>query len=154
MQRISISIDDDLLQFIDRLSQDMGYTSRSEAVRDIVRSVATDAHNTDHNAPCLGVLTYVYKHETRELARRLASTQHDHHTTSIATLHVHIDHDDCLEVSVLRGRVKEVRQFADSITTQRGVRHGQLQFVPVAGNSHRGDTASDQKKGKSRFRSS
>jgi CopG family nickel-responsive transcriptional regulator len=73
------------------------------------------------------VLSYVYEHEKRELASRLVATQHHHHDLSVATLHVHISHDDCLEIAVLKGDMGEVQHFADDVIAQRGVRHGHLQ---------------------------
>jgi len=143
VQRITISIDDDLLETIDQLSERRGYTSRSEALRDIVREAVTrEQAAADDDTPCIAALTYVFEHDTRDLARRLTETQHEHHDLSVASLHVHVDHHDCLEVAVLRGPVKAVRRFADGVVTQRGVRHGKLQIIPVrhghgpGGHSH------------------
>jgi CopG family nickel-responsive transcriptional regulator len=76
-------------------------------------------------------LAYVYDHETRDLGRRLNQAQHKHHDLQVATLHVHLDHDSCLEVAVLRGPAKAVRALADDTVSQRGVRHGQLHLVPA-----------------------
>ena len=104
MQRITMSIDDDLLDMIDRLSERRGYASRSEAIRDIAREAATrEQAASDPGRPCFATLTYVYEHETRELARRLTTAQHHHHDLSVATLHVHVSERDCLEVVVLKG---------------------------------------------------
>ncbi len=109
--------------------------SRSEALRDILREVA--ARETLGGQPgkeegfCIATLAYVYDHETRDLGRRLTQAQHKHHDLQVATLHVHLDHDSCLEVSVLRGPVKDVRAMADDTVSQRGVRHGQLHLVPA-----------------------
>ena len=132
MQRITISLDEDLLEVIDRLSARRGYTSRSEAIRDIVREVhAREASQGDGNAPCVAALSYVYDHETRDLARRLNNAQHDHHDLSVATLHVHLDHEECLEVAILKGSVGQVRAFGDSLVTQRGVRLHHMHVVPA-----------------------
>ena len=73
------------------------------------------------------MLSYVYEHEKRDLASRIVSTQHHHHDLSVATLHVHINHDDCLEIAVLKGDMGDVQHFADDVIAQRGVRHGHLQ---------------------------
>lgn len=77
------------------------------------------------------MLSYVYEHEKRDLASRLVSTQHHHHDLSVATLHVHINHDDCLEIAVLKGDMGDVQHFADDVIAQRGVRHGHLQGLPT-----------------------
>jgi CopG family transcriptional regulator, nickel-responsive regulator len=132
VQRITISIDDDLLETIDRLCERHGYASRSEALRDIVRDAATrELAASEQDAPCIAALTYVFEHDTRDLARRLTEAQHEHHDLSVASLHVHVDAHDCLEVAVLRGTVGDVRAFADSVVTQRGVRLGHLQIIPT-----------------------
>ncbi|MCK8785540.1 nickel-responsive transcriptional regulator NikR [Roseomonas sp. NAR14] len=136
MQRVTISIDDDLLETVDALCARRGYASRSEAVRDLVRdALARERLPGDGDAACVAALTYVYDHETRELPRRLTHAQHHHADLSVATLHVHLDRHDCLEVAVLRGPVGAVRAFADAVVTQRGVRHGQLQLIPAAGQA-------------------
>ncbi|HIC9048184.1 TPA: nickel-responsive transcriptional regulator NikR [Klebsiella quasipneumoniae subsp. similipneumoniae] len=129
MQRVTLTLDDDLLAALDALSARRGYHNRSEAVRDILR----DALNQDPapSEPRRGyaVLSYVYEHEKRELASRLVATQHHHHALSVATLHVHISHDDCLEIAVLKGDMVEIQHFADDVIAQRGVRHGHLQCL-------------------------
>jgi CopG family nickel-responsive transcriptional regulator len=141
VERITITIDDGLLEILDGLCKRHGYTSRSEALRDLIRHAQT-AEATKHGRQrCVATLSYVYEHGIRELAKRLTNEQHDHYDLSISTLHVHLDHKDCLEVAVLRGAVDDVRDFADMIITQRGVRHGNLTIVPPAGKTsarHRG----------------
>ncbi|MDQ0356972.1 CopG family nickel-responsive transcriptional regulator [Rhodoplanes tepidamans] len=139
MQRVTIAIDDDLLEALDALCARRGYQNRSEAIRDMVRQadaaerIRQDGDGGDGD--CVAALAYVYEHETRDLARRLTNSQHEHHGLSVATMHVHLSHDDCLEVAVLRGTVGEVQSFADSVITQRGVRHGQLYVVPEAASA-------------------
>lgn len=136
MQRVTLSVDDDLLATLDRHMKKHRYASRSEALRDILREVsAREALEARPGATeegfCIATLAYVYDHETRDLGRRLTQAQHKHHDLQVATLHVHLDHDSCLEVSVLRGPVKDVRAMADDTVSQRGVRHGQLHLVPA-----------------------
>lgn len=130
MQRITITIDDNLLETLDNLVKRRGYKSRSEALRDIVRNTLDEEASLEESHQGYAVLSYVYEHETRELASRLASTQHHHHDLSVSTLHVHINHDDCLEVSVLKGEIGDIQRFSDSVISQRGVRHGHLQCIP------------------------
>lgn len=137
MQRITITIDDDLLETIDTISEQRGYASRSETLRDLVRDAVTrEQAAVGNDTKCYATLTYVYEHETRDLSRRLTTTQHHHHDLSVSTLHVHVDRQDCLEVSVLKGTVEEVKSFADSVTTQRGVRFGNLHIIPSEHGTH------------------
>ncbi|WLI78030.1 nickel-responsive transcriptional regulator NikR [Kosakonia sp. H02] len=129
MQRVTITLDDELLDTLDALSQRRGYHNRSEALRDILRSVLAQESTQDHEKQGFAVLSYVYEHEKRDLASRIVATQHHHHDLSVATLHVHISHDDCLEIAVLKGKMGEVQHFADDVIAQRGVRHGHLQCL-------------------------
>jgi len=134
MQRITLSVDDELADVLDRHMRTHRYASRSEALRDILRGVGARQRLGDDgkaSAFCVATLAYVYGHETRGLGQRLTQSQHRHHDLQVATLHVHLDHDSCLEVSVLRGPVKAVRALADDTVSQRGVRHGQLHLVPA-----------------------
>lgn len=133
MQRTTITLDDDLMAELDAFMAGRSYANRSEAIRDLVRSGLGRAElAAAPEAQCLAAAIYVYDHEARELASRLTHAAHDHHDLSIATLHVHLDHESCMEVTVLRGPVGEVRHFADYVIAERGVRHGQLVMVPVS----------------------
>jgi CopG family nickel-responsive transcriptional regulator len=131
MQRITITIDEDLLATIDSIMERRGYASRSEAVRDMVRDAAAREPALPDTSACVAALGYVYDHETRALAQRLTRTAHDHHDLAVANLHVHLDHESCMEISILKGTVSAVRELADALTAQRGVRHANLHLVPV-----------------------
>jgi CopG family nickel-responsive transcriptional regulator len=132
MQRVTMTIDDEQLASLDAFAERRGYTSRSEAIRDVLRDVnAREQAASDPELNCVATLTYIYEHETRELARRLTSAQHKDHDLSVSTLHVHVSHDDCLEVVVLKGPQARIRAFADAVIAQRGVRFGNLHVVPV-----------------------
>jgi CopG family nickel-responsive transcriptional regulator len=131
MQRFTITIEEDLLGTIDAVMRRRGYSSRSEAVRDLIREAAAQEIVLADETPCVAVLGYVYDHATRALAQRLTRTAHDHHDLSVAGMHVHLDHESCLEVSVLRGPASAVRGLADALTAQRGVRHANLHVVPA-----------------------
>jgi CopG family nickel-responsive transcriptional regulator len=128
VERITITIDDDLLVAIDAFMDRRGYTSRSEAFRDAMRSVLDrDAAGGDGN--CVAALSYVYDHATRHLADRLTDSYHQQHDLTVANLHVHLDREACLEVAVLRGSVNDVEAFADTVSAQRGVRHANLHVI-------------------------
>lgn len=131
MQRFTITIEDELLATIDTVMARRGYASRSEAVRALVREAAARDQALADATPCVAVLGYVYDHETRALAQRITRTLHENHDLSVAGMHVHLDHDTCLEVSVLRGETGQVRALTDALTAQRGVRHANLHVIPV-----------------------
>ena len=132
MQRTTITLDEELVERLDDFMRTRGYANRSEAIRDLVRGGLEGAVlRSEPHAHCVGAAVYVYDHEARDLSRRLTREAHANHDLVLATLHVHLDHDSCMEVTMLRGTAGEVMAFADQVTAQRGVRHGQLVLVPV-----------------------
>jgi len=132
MQRVTVTLDDDLMDELDRLIATRGYQNRSEAIRDLARAglkqAAQEAGSDEH---CVGILSYVYDHAARDLARRLTSTFHSHHDLTIASLHVHLDPENCLEVGILKGPMADVQHFAEHVIAERAVRHGSLHIVPA-----------------------
>jgi CopG family nickel-responsive transcriptional regulator len=132
MQRITVTLDDELVAALDRTVAACGYQNRSEALRDLARAGITQLQeDADDSKAAVAALAYVYDHRERELAKRLTGSFHDRHDLSVASMHVHLDHDSCLEVAVLKGAMRDVRDFARHVVSERGVRHGQLVTVPV-----------------------
>jgi CopG family transcriptional regulator, nickel-responsive regulator len=132
MQRITVTIDDELLEALDKMIARRGYQNRSEAIRDLARAGMAELDERSlADQQGVAALVYVYDHEGRALARRLTRAFHDHHDLSLATMHVHLDHESCLEVCVLRGAMSDIRDFAAHVISERGVRHGNLVAVPV-----------------------
>ena len=134
MQRITIILDDELLMALDRVISECGYQNRSEAIRDLARAGIAQfqvQEQADYSPAVVGTLSFVYDHRERELAKRLTGSFHDHHDLSVASMHVHLDHDSCLEVAVLRGGMRDVCDFARHMIAERGVRHGRLVTVPI-----------------------
>lgn len=133
MQRVTLSLDDDLMAEIDAIIKERNYQNRSEAIRDLARAglqaTATPTSN-DETSNCVAALFYVYDHEARELSKRLTKSFHDHHDLSLASLHVHLDHGSCLEVSLLKGATGKVKGLAEKVIAERGVRYGKLLVVP------------------------
>ncbi|RQO68815.1 nickel-responsive transcriptional regulator NikR [Aquitalea sp. FJL05] len=139
MQRVTISLSDELAQAFDELMARRGYSSRSEAVRDMLRrELGEEDLGRGAGGPCVAVLSYVFDHHERQLSSRLTGLQHDHHDMAIATMHAHINHDDCIETVILRGDSAEVESFARSVIAETGVRHGQVQLIPTAAASGAG----------------
>jgi CopG family transcriptional regulator, nickel-responsive regulator len=138
MQRVTITIDDELMTELDRIIAAHGYQNRSEAIRDLARAGIRQANeDTSPARECVAALVYVYDHEARELSKRLTRSFHDHHDLSLAAMHVHLDHATCMEVTVLRGKTDAVQHLADHVIAERGVRHGRLVVVPVELESHK-----------------
>jgi CopG family nickel-responsive transcriptional regulator len=134
MERISMSIDEKLAKAFDELIAARGYSSRSEAMRDLMRrEVDANRDQPEARTHCVASLSYVYNHHVRDLANRLARAQHAHHDLVIATMHVHLDHENCLESVFLKGQTVAVRAFADATRAERGVAYGQLNLITVEG---------------------
>jgi len=132
MERVTISMSDEFADELTAFMQSHNYANRSEAIRDLARQGLKQAR-IEEGVPgaCVATFSYVYNHHARELSKRLMGTYHAHHDLHVATMHVHLDHENCLEVAVLRGQASLVKEFSNSVITERGVTHGQVSFIPV-----------------------
>jgi CopG family nickel-responsive transcriptional regulator len=126
LSRFGVSIDSDLLDRFDSFITNKGYENRSEALRDLIRDRLVDSVVVGGNALVVGTVTLIYDHHTRLLPEKLTDIQHEHHEIIISTLHAHLDHENCLEVIVLRGKSRDVQKLADRLISTKGVRHGRL----------------------------
>lgn len=123
-ERISITIEPDLLQRLDEHIAAHGHANRSEAVRDLIRARLVE--DTGPDVHVAGSLTLVYDHRQRALSDRLVEAAHDHHDIVLSTMHVHLDHDTCMEVSALRGLRSELQHYGGHVLGMKGVLHGTL----------------------------
>ena len=126
LSRIGVAIDSDLLDKFDTLIGQRGYTNRSEAFRDLIRDELVEKTWESPESQVVGTVTLVYDHHVRLLNEKLTGIQHDFHHSILSTLHVHLDHDNCLEVLVVRGKSSVVRKVADVLISTKGVKHGRL----------------------------
>lgn len=142
MQRVTISLDDDLAARFDAVVEARAYASRSEAVRDLVREVV-DGERLDGEASgtCVASLSYVCNHRTRALAARLLDLRHARHDLVVSTTHMALDHDASLETVLLRGPTAAVRALADAVIAERGVRYGAINLVSVTANDDHAEPA-------------
>jgi CopG family nickel-responsive transcriptional regulator len=124
--RFGVSIEPDLLQKFDKTIKKEGYTNRSEALRDMIRKNIINQDTTDPDSKAIGTLTMIYDHLTRNLTNKLLDLQHDHHNEILTTTHVHIDHHNCLEVLVLKGKTGRIQKLAENIIALKGIKHGEL----------------------------
>lgn len=137
MERFTISLDESLASQFDALIAARAYSNRSEAVRDLIRgAIESDRQRDPPAGHCVANLSYVYNHHERELAERLTSLQHAHHELTVAAMHTHLDHENCLETVILKGLTTAVRHFADSLIAESGVRHGKLNVIALEAERH------------------
>ncbi|MDR3319810.1 MAG: nickel-responsive transcriptional regulator NikR [Desulfovibrio sp.] len=124
LTRFGISLDEDLLHSFDGLCHRKGYSNRSEAIRDLIRKVLVEESWCNARGQGAGTVSLVYDHHKNDLARRILRIQHDAHDIIVATLHVHLDHDNCLEVLIIKGDAARVSSLADRLISCKGVKHG------------------------------
>ncbi|AHE98120.1 nickel-responsive transcriptional regulator NikR [Thioalkalivibrio paradoxus] len=131
-ERFTVSVEPLLAQEFDAYIKRKGYSNRSEAVRDLIRGALARERLDDTGAGhCVGVLSYMYDHHERELSKRLTQVHHAHYNLTVTTLHMHLDHDLCVESVLLKGDVSDVQAFAESVMARPGIRHGQLHRIPL-----------------------
>ncbi len=130
--RFGVSIEEELLENFDREIKKKGYASRSEAIRDLIRDqMVHEEWASDEET--VGTITMVYDHHTRDLSANLTHIQHSFEGDIKSVLHIHLDHVNCLEVLVVQGKAHLLQQFADQLTSIRGVKHGKLTMTTTGG---------------------
>src|SRR3989440_9070498 len=137
LTRVSISLESALLEAFDKYIIEKGYTTRSEAIRDLIRDRLIRAEAKRPDGEQVAVVTLVYDHHARELAARLIDKQHHHHDLVISSLHVHLGERHCLEVSILRGPGDQVAHLGDELLAIKGVLHGEVTFTSGEGSFNR-----------------
>ncbi len=125
--RFGVSIEQDLLENYDRLIAERGYATRSEALRDLIREALIQQKiemNSETHA--LGSLTLVYDHHASNLLQEMTQIQHNFHELILSVMHLHVNHNDCLEVIALRGVVAEIVALANGLLSLKGIKNGKL----------------------------
>ncbi|GAC1551819.1 MAG: nickel-responsive transcriptional regulator NikR [Polyangiales bacterium] len=149
--RFGVAIEDDLLAAFDQQLAAKGYGNRSEAIRDLIRAGLVE-ETVMRGGTVSGALMLVYKHHVRELSEKLTEIQHALGEAVISALHVHLDHDHCLEVVVMRGAALVLKEASDRILATRGVVHGKLTLtsVPAAATRHAHADSPAESRGRAR----
>lgn len=128
IERIGVSLENDLLEQFDQLIAQKGYATRSEAIRDLIRDTLVQRQWSEATSreEQVAVVTLVYGHDSSSLAQKLAHIQHENHKAVVSALHVHLDEHNCLEVLVLRGRAREVLRMGEGLISTKGVMYGKV----------------------------
>ena len=124
--RITISLPSDLLRQLDEVFERKGYNNRSLAMADMIRNHLVEDRWKFGDEEIAGTITLVYDHHKQNVQAALTDIQHDHHEVIVSTLHVHLDHNNCMEVLVVRGQAKVIQKIADELIGAKGVKHGKL----------------------------
>ena len=126
IERFSVSLEGELLKSFDKYIDQMGYVSRSEAVRDLIREKLVVREWQHPKTEGVGVITLVYDHHLRDLPEKLTELQHRFFKEIVSTTHIHLDRHNCLEVVIVRGQAKKLQSIADLLISTKGVKHGRL----------------------------
>lgn len=129
LTRTALAIEEDLLGRFDKWMAGHGYTNRSEALRDLIRSALVEAEWARPTAKVIATLSIVYDHEQHELAQQLTHLQHADHHAVLCSQHVHLDRHKCLEVIIMSGTARQLRRICDAITAAKGVKAGKLTLL-------------------------
>ncbi|MFH1287520.1 MAG: nickel-responsive transcriptional regulator NikR [bacterium] len=121
--RFGISLEKELLEHFDKHIKKQNYLQRSEAIRDLIRKELVKEEWADGKKQVAGAISLAYDHHKRELVNQLMNIQHDYHENIVSTQHVHLDHDNCLEVIVVKGKSNEVESLYKKLKTIRGIKH-------------------------------
>jgi CopG family nickel-responsive transcriptional regulator len=128
----------DLLTQFDEIIEKRGYSSRSEALRDAIRNyITTYKWMNEVHGERVGVISLVYEHDQRGLADELTDMQHNNRKTITASVHVHLDDENCLEIIVLHGDGRTIRQIAESVMALKGVKYVKLNAISPSNNYRR-----------------
>ena len=135
IERFSISLEQNLLRKFDHHLRAHKYRTRSEGIRDLIRKTLVK-EEWDADDEVVGVISLVYDHHQRQLQDRITEVQHDFHRMVISTTHIHLDHDNCLEVIIARGNAGRVKEVAERLTALRGVKNGSLSAASTGRHIH------------------
>ncbi len=127
--RYTISMDERLLKKFDSHIERKGYANRSEAIRDLIRDSLVEEEWGKANEKVAATVTLVYDHHSSDLSERLTEIQHHHGSIVVASTHVHLDNDNCLEVVILRGKNRAVRSLSEKLIALKGIKHGKVAFT-------------------------
>jgi CopG family transcriptional regulator, nickel-responsive regulator len=134
VSRFSVSLPPLLLRQLDEMSDEKGYDNRSQAIADMIRDHLVEHRQKFGNEDIAGTITLVYDHHKPHLQATLTDIQHDHHNVILSTVHVHLDHRNCLEVLLVRGKAAVIRKIADELLSAKGVKHGKLTVTTTGRN--------------------
>lgn len=132
--RFTVSVPGDLAKQLDQMTQEKGYPNRSMAVAGMIRDQLVEHRQNTGEHEIAGTITLVYDHHKQNVQGALTDIQHDHHDRIISTLHVHLDHHNCLEVLVVRGKAGLIKKIADELIAAKGVKHGKLTVTSSGGD--------------------
>jgi CopG family nickel-responsive transcriptional regulator len=135
LKRFSVSLEEQLLDQFDEYISTHGYSNRSEAVRDLIRARLIN-EEWEQDSEVVGVVSLVYDHHQANLQDRITEVQHDYYQFITSSTHVHMDHHNCLEVTIVKGQASKVRELSERMIALRGVKSGNLTMTSTGDGLH------------------
>jgi CopG family nickel-responsive transcriptional regulator len=132
MERITIAVDDELVERLDAHMEATGSTSRSEAVRDLMRRGLLSRPSGPPDAQCFGIVSCAIDHSVRNLGSRVPKGRLERHDQTVSTLSVALRHTTSIDVTIMRGQLADIADYAETLFLERGVMHGGVRLIPVA----------------------
>jgi CopG family nickel-responsive transcriptional regulator len=125
VKRFGVSLEEELLENLDRLVTRHHFPNRSQAIRFLIRkSEVEEQWNMDMEVA--GALVLIYDHHKRDIQKHMTALQHDYHCLIMSSQHIHLDHDMCLETITVKGKASKLIKLADKLKAVKGIRHGEL----------------------------
>jgi CopG family nickel-responsive transcriptional regulator len=124
--RFGVSVPEELLEKFDRIIEEKGYVNRSEAIRDLMRDFIIRHEWETGDTEVAGTITMLYNHDEADVVKELLDLQHDYLEEIVSSIHVHMDEHNCLEVVIVKGKAKRIKEIADRLLSLKGVKHGKL----------------------------
>ena len=131
--RFGVSLPKELLKRFDSLINTRSYTNRSEAFRDLIRQELIKKEWVE-GKEIAGAITLIYDHHKRELLNKITDVQHNFQKVIISTQHIHLDHNNCLEIVAIKGNPKEAERLTDNLKSIKGVKHATLSMSSTGRN--------------------
>lgn len=121
--RIGVSLPDNLLKNFDSIIEEKGYTTRSEAIRDAIRDyIEHHSLTTASKKEGISIISYQYDHSVRRITDELIHIQHHFYDQIITSQHIHMSHENCLEIVIFKGKFTDAHKLADQILALRGAK--------------------------------
>jgi CopG family nickel-responsive transcriptional regulator len=131
LERVGVSLDNELLKQFDDLITGQGYANRSEAIRDLIRDRLSQEQLEKPNADAVAGIFLVYDHHSTALTNKLLHLQHDHVLDIVASTHIHLDHHNCLEIIIVKGKVQKIQALADKMGSLKGVKLSKTNMISI-----------------------
>ena len=129
LKRFGVSVESELISQFDKHISSLKYKNRSEAIRDMIRSKLSENKLQNINSEAFGIITITYDQHKRDIEKNLTSYQHTSFKSIVFTNHIHINHDNCLEIIVVKDKISKIKKLAEQLLSLKGVKIGKISLM-------------------------